>query len=524
MPIETKKPYCVESHVSFFSNDSVQVEFYINGLLSGSTKSGYYSGHDFIAGVIPTHYMLRTKAVIPDSKFYELIEQCSLMVALDNFSVSKKRPYTSPLKPVFCQSVVNFRNKHELSCSPFKSDYQNETQTESWWRVFSKSDRIFPVFDDIDNDPAFFHEKTIPFPLDRGVYSWQVKFRNNFDQWGQWSEPCTIKVKEQRLSKVILENVYISKTIGGKAVSRVSRDSWYYVNVSVSKRISWDSCGYLLVFLHDSSYTFGNIANKGGKFIPSSSYIMNLSLANKKFVLFEKIKENSILSNPVSDSLPSLYMDGRKGGWVVDTVNNRMSVKFRLLPQANPGTWHLSCGLVYIDGLDSMLNTVEKNSNLAGFSFQVSESPKTKNLRKILFFVLTSLFVLVLLFFRIRKKKTRQVLLEQQKDSIFRKYIETHLEDKISVQDVIQNLHLNKQSFHQLLKDNGIGLFPEYVNSIKIEKAREFLISTNRNISEISFSLGYENTNYFIRIFRKAEHCTPKEYRIKFHENSEKIV
>ncbi len=207
VPMEKKKVYCIESHVSFFRNDSVQVEFYINGLLSGSTKSGYYSGHDLIEAVIPTHHMFLTKAVIPDSEFSELLEQCSLMVALDGFSISKERPFTSPPKPAFCQSIVNSKNKHELSCNPFESDYQNETQTETRWRVFPESDRIFPVFDDID--PAFFHGKTIPFSLDSGLYLWQVKFRNNFDEWGQWSEPCTIKVKKQRPSKVGLKNVYI---------------------------------------------------------------------------------------------------------------------------------------------------------------------------------------------------------------------------------------------------------------------------------------------------------------------------
>ena len=39
------------------------------------------------------------------------------------------------------------------------------------------------------------------------------------------------------------------------------------------------------------------------------------------------------------------------------------------------------------------------------------------------------------------------------------------------------------------------------------------LINTEKSISEISFALGYENTETFIRLFKKEFHITPGKYR-----------
>ena len=53
----------------------------------------------------------------------------------------------------------------------------------------------------------------------------------------------------------------------------------------------------------------------------------------------------------------------------------------------------------------------------------------------------------------------------------------------------------------------------KYLNRIRIEKAKELLISTDEKIVEISQMVGIENTNHFIRLFKEKTGVTPLTYR-----------
>ncbi|MDR0450868.1 MAG: helix-turn-helix transcriptional regulator, partial [Treponema sp.] len=52
-----------------------------------------------------------------------------------------------------------------------------------------------------------------------------------------------------------------------------------------------------------------------------------------------------------------------------------------------------------------------------------------------------------------------------------------------------------------------------YVNSKRIEKAKDLLLNTNLKVQDIAAQLGYSHTQSFIAFFRQAVHCTPVEYR-----------
>jgi AraC-like DNA-binding protein len=81
--------------------------------------------------------------------------------------------------------------------------------------------------------------------------------------------------------------------------------------------------------------------------------------------------------------------------------------------------------------------------------------------------------------------------------------------------------------FKQYADDNFIGysyfrkMFKQYTGiapvqyhlDLKIRRAREMLISTDRSIKEISFDLGFHSIHYFSRIFKKKTGVTPSEIR-----------
>jgi len=55
----------------------------------------------------------------------------------------------------------------------------------------------------------------------------------------------------------------------------------------------------------------------------------------------------------------------------------------------------------------------------------------------------------------------------------------------------------------------------DYINEVRMEKAREYLEKTNMTINEIMIRVGIENKSYFYRSFKKRFGTTPKEYSMK---------
>lgn len=67
------------------------------------------------------------------------------------------------------------------------------------------------------------------------------------------------------------------------------------------------------------------------------------------------------------------------------------------------------------------------------------------------------------------------------------------------------------RSFHRLMHMT----FVDYLNTIRIQEAEKLLISTSLNITEIATAVGFSTTSYFIKLFRKQKHLSPKQYRKK---------
>jgi two-component system response regulator YesN len=55
--------------------------------------------------------------------------------------------------------------------------------------------------------------------------------------------------------------------------------------------------------------------------------------------------------------------------------------------------------------------------------------------------------------------------------------------------------------------------FIEFLNKYKISRAEEFLLYTNDSISDIANELGFCNTNYFDKVFRSVNGCSPSAFR-----------
>jgi AraC-like DNA-binding protein len=64
-----------------------------------------------------------------------------------------------------------------------------------------------------------------------------------------------------------------------------------------------------------------------------------------------------------------------------------------------------------------------------------------------------------------------------------------------------------------------MGISPvEFVMLEKIKLAKHYLTDKNVYIKNVSFEAGFEDSNYFIRLFKHYEGITPKQYQQLLHK------
>ena len=92
-------------------------------------------------------------------------------------------------------------------------------------------------------------------------------------------------------------------------------------------------------------------------------------------------------------------------------------------------------------------------------------------------------------------------------------FISENYADDISLQELTQMVHLTSPYLSVVFKEKTGINFSKYILSIRLDKAKKKLISTNEKIYKIAESVGYSDSKYFNRVFKAELGVTPKEYR-----------
>jgi two-component system, response regulator YesN len=96
-------------------------------------------------------------------------------------------------------------------------------------------------------------------------------------------------------------------------------------------------------------------------------------------------------------------------------------------------------------------------------------------------------------------------------------YIHDHYSEELSLKTLSQRFHINSIYLGQLFqKELGI-VFSEYINHFRIEKAKELLKNTHQKAGKIGKCVGYSDTTYFYKQFKKSVGVTPTEWRSMQH-------
>jgi AraC-like DNA-binding protein len=100
-------------------------------------------------------------------------------------------------------------------------------------------------------------------------------------------------------------------------------------------------------------------------------------------------------------------------------------------------------------------------------------------------------------------------------DPIFlaKQYIQAHLHQELTLQNVAQAVHLSRTQFIVLFRQQTGQSFVEYVTELRLEWACQLLRETGWTMHYICSFIGFKAPAYFHRLFRRKMGMTPQQYR-----------
>ena len=106
-----------------------------------------------------------------------------------------------------------------------------------------------------------------------------------------------------------------------------------------------------------------------------------------------------------------------------------------------------------------------------------------------------------------RQKRSESDLIENTLE-----YIEQNLDKTIQLADVARHVGVSEPYLSSFFKKTMNENFIPYVNRQKMRRAKQ-LFAEGKMVYQVSDILGYENSTYFSKVFKKVEGITPEQYR-----------
>ncbi|MEK5645592.1 hypothetical protein BK138_30250 [Paenibacillus rhizosphaerae] len=97
-------------------------------------------------------------------------------------------------------------------------------------------------------------------------------------------------------------------------------------------------------------------------------------------------------------------------------------------------------------------------------------------------------------------------------------YLKENLTKDISLKEAAERINISDTYLSTIFKkETGMG-FTDWINTMRIEQAASLLMETSLPSYLIAEQVGYENINYFGRIFKKLKGVSPQKYRAQFQK------
>lgn len=107
------------------------------------------------------------------------------------------------------------------------------------------------------------------------------------------------------------------------------------------------------------------------------------------------------------------------------------------------------------------------------------------------------------------RKNTDDLELEQR----LLLYLDAHYTEELSLESLSKEFGVSRFVLSRIFTEKLHTTFPDYVNSRRLDYARDLLLSTELSVTQIALDVGFGSSRTFFRAFHSAYHTTPGAYR-----------
>lgn len=139
---------------------------------------------------------------------------------------------------------------------------------------------------------------------------------------------------------------------------------------------------------------------------------------------------------------------------------------------------------------------------------------RRENYKELLTMLLRHVFLLVNRYLKESRKMGVSALNEIE---CAIRYFNEHYTEELCMETYAQSLHLSPCWFTRRFKQITKVTPLQYVLSIRLANAKTLLESSDYNVTEVAYAVGFHNPLYFTRLFTKRVGVSPKEYKKRAH-------
>jgi AraC-like DNA-binding protein len=504
-PILPGQAYCLESMLLVDKDSTAKhLTFWMNGKKTWDLD------------VSPLKYKLKNQIVRMGNTNVKY--RCQGNFFIDNIAFASTRMGDVPRTPVLDSRLAensDVMSSHVLLSPPvFKQRLVDAIHQSTRYQIhLSGQDFSLPLY---DSGPSIKNKDSIQarIVLDPGKeYVWRMRHFSRRGSMSDWSNQFPLVYKSDVVLTQIQEEhprvVSAFFAVQGKQrpIHIIEKGKWYDFNIKIATGAS--ELAYAIFWCNTSDYTFGNEANRGGKFLPADNYAYNFSIDPDR--VYEKRHEGKYNYTKIPGS-QGIYLDAQKDSYFIKQDRSLIRCRARFPKEARAGIWSLR-GFVR--------NAIEKSSPMFYATFKLAEAKKTipkkpkNNLYRILIVVLLAgVLLLIILLFR-AGKKTRVTVITKDEEVFnrFKTYVDEYLDHELAGEEIASHLSINYSTLYKIVKRVSKKSIKNYVLSEKIEKAKKLLKSTSLNIQDVGQEVGFQDSFHFSKTFKKHTGKSPQNFR-----------
>ncbi|WP_370826860.1 helix-turn-helix domain-containing protein [Fournierella massiliensis] len=100
-------------------------------------------------------------------------------------------------------------------------------------------------------------------------------------------------------------------------------------------------------------------------------------------------------------------------------------------------------------------------------------------------------------------------------------YIHQNSTQHITMQQLTEFCHCSESYLSRLFKKHTGVNVNTYINKVRVEQAKNHLLLTDESVASLAISVGFNDSNYFCRVFTNIAGIPPTEFRRRFQEKPE---